>query len=57
MYILLCGSPPFFGINEEEIYRKILTCNFTFRHKIWNEISQEAKDLINRLLELDPKKE
>ena len=56
MYILLCGSPPFFGINEEEIYRKILTCNFTFRHKIWNEISQEAKDLINRLLELDPKK-
>ena len=56
MYILLCGTPPFFGINEEEIYRKILIGNFTFRHKIWNEISQEAKDLINGLLELNPNK-
>ena len=56
MYILLCGAPPFHGINEEEIYRKILTCNYTFRHKIWSEISQEAKDLINSLLELEPNK-
>ena len=56
MYILLCGTPPFFGINEEEIYRKILNCNFTFRHKIWNEISQEGKDLINNLLQLNPNK-
>ena len=46
LYILLCGSPPFYGKNEKEIFRKILDGNFTFRHKIWNKISIEAKNLV-----------
>ena len=56
LYILLCGSPPFYGKNEKEIFRKILDGNFTFRHKIWNKISNEAKNLVLKLLQVNPTK-
>ena len=54
LYILLCGSPPFYGKNEKEIFRKILDGNFSFRHKIWNKISPEAKNLVLKLLQINP---
>ena len=56
LYILLCGSPPFYGKNEKEIFRKILDGNLTFRHKIWNKISTEAKNLVLKLLQVNPAK-
>ena len=56
LYILLCGSPPFYGKNEKEIFSKILSGNFSFRHKIWNKISNEAKNLVKRMLEINPDK-
>ena len=56
LYILLCGSPPFYGKNEKEIFHKILEGNFTFRHKIWNKISIEAKNLVLKLLQVNPAK-
>ena len=56
LYILLCGSPPFYGKNEKEIFRKILDGNFTFRHKIWSKISTEAKNLVLKLLQVNPVK-
>ena len=56
LYILLCGSPPFYGKNEKEIFSKILEGNFTFKHKIWNKISYEGKNLVKKLLELNPDK-
>ena len=56
LYILLCGSPPFYGKNEKEIFSKILYGNFSFRHKIWNKISNEAKNLVQKLLEINPQK-
>ena len=56
LYILLCGSPPFYGKNEKEIFKKILDGNFTFRHKIWNKVSSEAKNLVLKLLQVDPTK-
>ena len=56
LYILLCGSPPFYGKNEKEIFAKILEGNFSFKHKIWNKISYEAKNLVKKLLELNPDK-
>ena len=56
LYILLCGSPPFYGKNEKEIFKKILDGNFTFRHKIWNKISTEAKNLVLKLLQVNPTK-
>ena len=56
LYILLCGSPPFYGKNEKEIFSKILEGNFTFKHKIWSKISYEGKNLVKKLLELNPDK-
>jgi len=56
LYILLCGSPPFYGKNEKEIFKKIIEGNFTFRHKIWNKISTEAKNLVLKLLKVNPDK-
>jgi calcium-dependent protein kinase len=56
LYILLSGCPPFYGKNEKEIFSKILSGNFSFRHKIWKKISEEAKDLVNKLLEINPEK-
>ena len=56
LYILLCGSPPFYGKNEKEIFKKIIDGNFTFRHKAWNKISNEAKNLVLKLLLVNPDK-
>jgi calcium-dependent protein kinase len=53
MYILLSGCPPFYGKNDEEIYNSVKNAKFTFKQKIWNEVSDAAKNLISNLLETD----
>ena len=54
MYILLCGEPPFQGNSEEEIFKKIKKCEYSFKPKEFNDVSSNCKDLIRKLLE--PKK-
>ena len=54
MYILLCGEPPFQGNSEEEIFKKIKKCEYSFKPKEFNDVSNNCKDLIRKLLE--PKK-
>ena len=54
MYILLCGEPPFQGNSEEEIFKKIKKCQYSFKPKEFDEVSKNCKDLIRKLLE--PKK-
>ena len=49
LYIMLCGTPPFNG-SDEQIIRKILQCKWSFRGQIWNSVSDEAKDLICKLI-------
>jgi calcium-dependent protein kinase len=56
LYILLSGSPPFYGKNEKEIFQRILDGNINFTHKIWNKISKDAKNLVTKLLKVDPTK-
>ena len=56
MYILLCGEPPFQGKNEEEIFQKIKKCQYNFKPKEFNEVSNNCKDLIKKLLEPKKKK-
>ena len=56
LYILLCGSPPFYGKNEKEIFSKVICGNYSFKQKIWTKISKEAKSLVKKLLELNPSK-
>jgi len=54
MYILLCGYPPFFGNNNQEIFASIMRGHFSFPSPDWNSISEEAKNLIRQLLNLNP---
>ena len=55
MYILLTGRPPFNGINEEEIMKKIKEGNYDLTKYPWGIISKDAKDLIKGLLQVNPK--
>ncbi|XP_075061793.1 calcium/calmodulin-dependent protein kinase type IV-like [Mixophyes fleayi] len=56
-YILLCGFEPFFDARGDQyMYSRILNCDFEFISPWWDEISLNAKDLIKKLIVLDPKK-
>ena len=50
LYILLCGYPPFYGENNNEILQMVSTGVFDFDGEEWNDISDDAKDLINKLI-------
>jgi len=52
-YILLCGFPPFYGSNDQQIFEKILKAEYDFPSPDWDGISQEAKDFIQAILVLD----
>jgi calcium/calmodulin-dependent protein kinase I len=56
LYILLCGFPPFYGDNDDEVYDKIVAGNWRFLSPYWDGVSDSAKDLITNLLVLDPTK-
>jgi len=53
-YILLCGFPPFYGNNDQQIFNKILKCEYDFPSPDWDHISEEAKEFISALLVLNP---
>lgn len=56
-YILLCGFEPFYDARGEQyMYSRILNCDFEFMSPWWDEISLNAKDLVKKLIVLDPKK-
>ena len=55
-YILLCGYPPFNGETDDEIYEAVLSGKFQFPEEDWDQVSQDAKDLIKKMLTKDPKK-
>ena len=51
MYILLCGTPPFNGETEDEIFKKIKKCDYNFARKPFRYVSENCIDLIKKLLE------
>ncbi|XP_011836268.1 caM kinase-like vesicle-associated protein isoform X7 [Macaca mulatta] len=61
MYILLSGNPPFYEEVEEDdyenhdknLFRKILAGDYEFDSPYWDDISQAAKDLVARLMEVE----
>ncbi|XP_069818521.1 calcium/calmodulin-dependent protein kinase type IV-like isoform X1 [Dendropsophus ebraccatus] len=56
-YILLCGFEPFFDARGDQyVYSRILSCDFEFMSPWWDDISLNAKDLVMKLIVLDPKK-
>lgn len=54
LFILLGGYPPFHDNDQRQLYRKIRSGLFEFHPKYWSTISSEAKDLIRRLLCVNP---
>jgi calcium-dependent protein kinase len=50
LYILLSGCPPFLGNSNEQIMLKIKARKYSFENPVWRQISDEAKDLIQKLL-------
>lgn len=56
LYILLCGYFPFFHESERELYRQIKSGKYDMPDEEWRHVSNNAKDLVRKMLTLDPKK-
>eukprot|EP00002_Diphylleia_rotans_P031031 TRINITY_DN6425_c0_g1_i1.p1 TRINITY_DN6425_c0_g1~~TRINITY_DN6425_c0_g1_i1.p1 ORF type:complete len:339 (-),score=81.84 TRINITY_DN6425_c0_g1_i1:153-1169(-) len=54
LYILLCGFPPFYDDNVQVLFQQIVSGNFSFPEPWWDDISDSAKDLIKRMLTVEP---
>ncbi|KAI3756635.1 hypothetical protein L1987_56457 [Smallanthus sonchifolius] len=55
LYILLCGVPPFWAESEHGIFNAILRGHVDFTSDPWPTISPQAKDLVRKMLNSDPK--
>ncbi|XP_040379075.1 calcium-dependent protein kinase 12 [Oryza brachyantha] len=56
LYILLCGTPPFWAETEKGIFDAILVGQLDFSMNPWPSISENAKELIRQMLNRDPQK-
>jgi len=56
LYILLCGFPPFYEEELPALFDSILHARYDFPSPWWDTVSDGAKGLVRKLLELDPKK-
>mmetsp|Transcript_20193 Transcript_20193/g.20293 ORF Transcript_20193/g.20293 Transcript_20193/m.20293 type:complete len:413 (-) Transcript_20193:169-1407(-) len=53
-YVLLGGYPPFDDENEQKLFKKIKRSDYEFHPDFWRSVSKDAKDLIRKLLVVDP---
>lgn len=56
LYTLVSGYLPFQGENSTKVFQKIKKGDYHFRHKEFEDVSDECKNLIRQLLEIDPSK-
>ena len=56
LYILLSGCPPFYQEDQNELFAAIIEGDYDFPSPDWDEVSDEAIDLVKKLLTLNPKK-
>lgn len=54
LYVMLCGSPPFDGDGEDDIFDKILYHDPDFSQSPWPKVSSHAKVLVKNLLQKNP---
>lgn len=55
LYILLSGKPPFYGDDDKEILNSVKVGTYSLSGPEWKNISQDAKDLIKKMLTYDHK--
>lgn len=55
-YILLCGFPPFYDENNAALFISIKSGSYDYPSPYWDCVSDEAKNLIDKMLVVDPKK-
>jgi calcium-dependent protein kinase len=56
LYIMLCGKPPFGGKNNTDILKSVVKGDFNFEQPAFEKCSDKVKDLITKLLVVDPTK-
>ncbi|KAG9449422.1 hypothetical protein H6P81_009387 [Aristolochia fimbriata] len=56
LYILLCGVPPFWAETEQGVAQAIIRSVLDFKRDPWPKVSDNAKDLVKRMLDPDPKR-
>ncbi|KAM7265041.1 hypothetical protein ACFE04_002724 [Oxalis oulophora] len=56
LYILLCGVPPFWAESEQGVAQAIIRSNVDFKRDPWPKVSDNAKDLVRKMLDPDPKR-
>lgn len=54
LYMLIGGYPPFQDESHRGLFRKIRAADFTFHDMYWSNVSVHAKQLISKLLTVDP---
>ena len=54
LYMLLSGTPPFDGFDDQSILQKVKIGKYSLDGETWEIISNEAKDLINKMLTYSP---
>ncbi|XP_039221250.1 calcium/calmodulin-dependent protein kinase type IV isoform X1 [Crotalus tigris] len=53
----LCGFEPFYDERGDQyMFKRILNCEYDFVSPWWDDVSLNAKDLVRKLIVLDPKK-
>ncbi|WOL11275.1 calcium-dependent protein kinase 29-like [Canna indica] len=55
LYIVLCGVPPFWSETDEGVARAIAKSQLKFKKEPWPKISENAKDLVRRMLDPNPR--
>lgn len=53
-FMLLSSSMPFYGRDRAHVIRKIIAGHYSFASRRWKQMSNEAKDFVRELLQLDP---
>eukprot|EP00299_Pterocystis_sp_00344_P018003 c9001_g1_i1.p1 GENE.c9001_g1_i1~~c9001_g1_i1.p1 ORF type:complete len:577 (-),score=150.29 c9001_g1_i1:19-1749(-) len=53
LYVMLCGFPPFYADSSEQVCMQVLAGHIAFPSPYWDNVSESAKDLIRRMMQID----
>lgn len=56
LYIMLCGDRPFASRSNRQTFMRTILGSYRMNGPEWKNVSSETKDLVRRMLEVDPEK-